>query len=197
MRTMRAICTTLFLGGLSVGMAPGLASAAPGDSADDSGVQMIALPSYVCPAIGGICLTSGAPTTVATASDAAAALDVHPAAGSPPGFARLAPGDTPLNRDAVDDSVPWTLNLNATLRHNALSGNAVFLVYDTKNPRALQDHEVTGVWQASVPAGDRLAARLTMSPVDGFHAGHTYRIRIAQIVHGKEVLLAEAPVRLD
>ena len=41
-----------------------------------------------------------------------------------------------------------------------------------------------------------LAARLTLQPSEGFHAGHTYRLRVVQLVGGKEVLLAEGDVTL-
>ena len=99
-------------------------------------------------------------------------------------------------RSDVDDQVPWTLDVGARLRKPALAGNAVFLVYDSEDPKALGHREVVRAWQAEVPAGTRLAARFTLSPNDGFRPGHGYRIRIVQIVRGKEVLLSDAPLQL-
>ena len=35
----------------------------------------------------------------------------------------------------------------------------------------------------------KVAARVSLSPEDGFRAGHTYRIRIVQLINGKEIVL--------
>ena len=42
----------------------------------------------------------------------------------------------------------------------------------------------------------KLAARVSLSPDDGFRAGHTYRIRIVQLINGREIVLAESDVSL-
>ena len=45
-------------------------------------------------------------------------------------------------------------------------------------------------------AGARLAARVVLSPEDGFRAGHTYRIRVVQLINSKEIVLGESDVSL-
>jgi hypothetical protein len=142
-------------------------------------------------------MTAGDSSTVAANSGAHGKRGYFMATSSPR-FVRAATVAT-NDGDAypVDDAIPWTIEISATLRHRALAGNAVFLVYDAGNPKSLSTHEVTGAWQAKIPAGDRLAARLILSPREGFRAGHTYRIRVVQIVHGKEDVLAEGQVSLQ
>ena len=45
-------------------------------------------------------------------------------------------------------------------------------------------------------AGRALSARLILSPDDGIRPGHVYRLRVVQIVHSAEVLLAEGDIEL-
>ena len=111
-----------------------------------------------------------------------------------PRFSRILP---PGRKDTYDDSVPWTVTLNANLRQPALNGNALFLVFDAENPRAISAHEVTAMWQARIRAGNQVSARLTLSPDDGFRADHGYRVRVSQIINNKEVVLAEGEIRLQ
>jgi hypothetical protein len=99
-------------------------------------------------------------------------------------------------RATIDDSVPWTLEVNATLRQHALAGNVLFLIYDEEDQAALSAKQVTALWQAPISAGNLVSARLSLSADDGFHGGHTYLVRVAQIVNGKEIPLASGEVRL-
>lgn len=190
---MKTILTTLFAAALSMGSLS--AAAAPGDSNGDSGVEILSNAGD-CAIRGGVCMTPGSPSTVFAASSPAAALGSHAAAGNPPHLSRMLLTAARSQTGETSDDVPWTIDMRANLRHAALAGNAVFLVYDAENSKALANREVVGAWQATVPAGDALAARLTLSPNDGFHAGKTYRIRVVQLVHGKEIVLTDGPVRL-
>jgi len=193
---MKIFLTTFCVSALSVGTALGLADAAPGDGQLQDHIEILEQPSFHCPVRGSVCLTVGARSTVAAPSAAAAALDGHPAAGAPPRFSRVDTAAKNSREARVDDSVPWTLDLSANLRHRALAGNALFLIYDAENPKAMASREVTAMWQAPIPAGDKIAARLTLSPEDGFRPGHAYRIRVVQLVRGKEVILADGQVKL-
>jgi hypothetical protein len=192
---MKTILNTLFAAALSIGGFFSLADAAPGDTNGESRVEILNTGGQ-CTIRGGMCVTPGAPSTVFAPSSPAAALGSHAAAGHPPRLARTLLTAARSHLGDVNDDVPWTLDLRANLRHAALAGNAVFLIYDADNARALANREVIGAWQAVVPAGDTLAARLTLSPNDGFHAGKTYRVRVVQLVHGKEIVLTDGPVRL-
>lgn len=172
--------TTLCSAVLSVGLAAGMASAQPGETSDDSGVEVLDSTQIGCAVKNAMCVTAGRLTVEGAAPQTA---------GAPPRFSRN------LGNEG-SDAVPWTLNLAANLRHRALQGNAVFLVYDAENGKDTSNREVVGAWQANVQAGETLAARLTLSPNDGFHPGRTYRIKIVQIVRGREVTLTDGPVWL-
>jgi hypothetical protein len=192
---MKTILTTIWLICFSTEMIEGRAIAKEGVGTDRVGIEIVEPPPVHCPMKYGICLTAGALATV----DAAAATEsvsLHPVAASPPRFTRLAALAPHGSGDHVDDSVPWIVLMNASLRHPALAGNAIFLIYDSDNPKALSEHEVTAAWQVRVPAGDRISARLTLSPLGGFRPGHSYHIRVAQIIRGREVVLADGSIRL-
>lgn len=193
---MKTILTSLFAAALSIGSLYGSASAAPGDSNDDSRVEILSTAQGECAVRGGVCMTPGAPSTVFAPSSPAAGLGTHAAAGGTPHLKRILLTAARSHLGYSNDDVPWTIDMRANLRQKALSGNAVFLVYDADNGKALANREVVGAWQATVPAGETLSARLTLSPNDGFHAGKTYRIRVVQLVHGKEIVLTDGPVRL-
>ena len=94
------------------------------------------------------------------------------------------------------DELPWAVEIDARLRRHAYAGNAFFLIFDAEDPGALERREVTAFWQADVPSGSALSARLILSPNDGFHAHHAYLLRIVQLVAGRQVLLAEGAVQL-
>lgn len=181
MTTRHSVAMALML---SAGTSFGLGGTAFGDEFEPPGVEVLDQLEESCPQRGGLCVAAGAATT-----QAVAATGSH----GPPRFARTG---TSNRKGNVDDSVPWTLTINATLRQPALKGNAQFLIFDTEDPRAIAEHQVTAMWQTRVHAGNQLAARLILSPEDGFHADHTYRVRVCQILNHREVILAEGDVRL-
>lgn len=190
--SLTALCAVL----LSAGATVTTAQAAPGSGPGEPGVVVLPTMGIACAARPGVCLRPGSPATVMAPSLYSAAQGSHAAAGLPARFARLGTVAAPGERSDQDDQIPWTLTVGARLQKAALAGNAIFLVYDGEDPKALARREVVRAWQADVPAGQRIAARFTLSPVDGFRAGHTYRIRIVQLVRGKEVVLGDAPVQL-
>lgn len=182
--SMSGVATWAFPGALGLLLAMGgTAAAEPGDL-EDTHLYILPRVGAPCAAPGSICFTAGADSTVKVESAPVTALR----RGVPvvPRFKRGQP--------KADSSVPWTLGLSATLEHPALKGNTLFLVYDREDPHAIANREVTVLFQARVRAGRSLAARLALSPDDGVYPDHTYRIRIVQLVGGKEVLLAEGDV---
>jgi hypothetical protein len=193
---MRTSLPTLCALVVSMGTALATAQAAPGDGMPQPGVVVLEQARSACMARRSVCLRPGSPTTAVAPSLYSAAQGSHAAAGLPPRFARLGTVAGLGQRSDLDDQIPWTLDVGANLQTSALPGNAVFLVYDAADPEALARREVVRAWQVQVPAGPRLSARVTLSPNDGFRAGHTYRIRIVQLVRGKEVVLSDAPVQL-
>lgn len=195
---MKTLWAIISAGVFALGMAPVSAEAAPGDANGDeqSRVDIIELPAQACPIRGSLCPSAFPPSTVADPSPQTASLAVHPGTFSTPRFSRVVTVATRTPQTYADEAAPWTITINASLRQRALAGNAVFLVFDGDDAKAVAAREVLGAWQATIPAGDRAAARLTLSPADGFRAGRNYRIRIVQIVNGKELILADGAVGL-
>lgn len=169
-----------------VGVTTSAAHALPGDSDGDEALR-IRSEGRACPIRGGLCVRPGSPSTVIDASPATASL----ASG---GAASASGATTPVLR-RLDDG-PWVLDLDANLRRAAWAGNALFLVYDAEDREAVAQREVTALHQARVAAGKSIAARLTLDADDGFHAEHTYLVRIVQLIDGREIVLAEGEVRL-
>ena len=94
------------------------------------------------------------------------------------------------------EDAPWTLEVTGTLKRPAWAGNALFLFFDLEDPDAIENRQFTALYQAPLKAGPKVAARVSLSPEDGFRPGHTYRIRIVQLINGKEIVLAESDVSL-
>ena len=114
----------------------------------------------------------------------------------PPSFSRVLPRELPGR--TITDEVPWTVDINASLRRQAWAGNAVFVITDAEDPaQSVASRVVTAVYQAPVSAGDRIAARLRLSPDEGFRPGHTYRVRIVQIIENGEFELAAGDLHLQ
>ena len=197
---MKVLYTTLFTLMLSLGAAHGEVRAVPGEAGDTPRLQILDSGPARCAVRSELCLTAGAPTTAVAPAAPAAAAAAAPAspAAEVPRFVRLmGASGAPVQRGSSEaDDLPWTLELHATLRQNALAGNALFLVVDAEDPKALAEHEVTALWQAPIRAGSSVAARLQLTPEDGFRAQHTYRILVIQIINGAQRILAEGDVRL-
>lgn len=186
MKTLFAsLCTVL----LSMGTMAGQAQAAPGDADEQPRLEILENARPPCPVRGELCPTAGAPSTVA--SGAASATGT---AEQTPRFSRVV--NAAGHRGSPSDATPWTIEINAALRQSALAGNALFILTDAEDPTASADNEVTALWQAPIRAGMNVAARLMLSPDDGFHAQHTYHISVVQVIHGKQRVLAGGDIRL-
>jgi hypothetical protein len=142
----------------------------------------------------GLCFTAGGSTTVAVA---APSEPTTPPTKAPvvPRFSRTTQVASSTTGSAAATG-PWTLELGTNLKKAALSGNALFVFFDLDDPTSVANNEVTALYQAKVKAGSKLSARLVLSPEEGFRARHTYRVRIAQLIGGKEVVLGEGDLSL-
>ena len=152
--------------------------APPGRASDPMEALEILDGSRGCAA--SLCIVPGAPDTAAAPSEPIAAKRAAPL---PPRF-RRAGADT------------WTLEIAALLRRAALRGNAVFLLYDADDKEAIKEGQYTAMYQTSVHPGRALALRMRFHPDEGFRAGHTYRLRVVQLIGGKEIELALADFTL-
>jgi hypothetical protein len=179
------------------------AFAGPGDLVMDKGGATDDVPITVhdagkaapCNVKAGMCLTAGA-RTVAVASAPLVAATGKTTAPVVPRFSRAAAVASEGAAATPDENAPWSLDLAANLKRAAWNGNALFIFFDLEDPEAIENHTYTALYQTPVRAGAKLAAHLSLLPTEGFRAGHNYRIRVVQLIGGKEVLLAEGDVSL-
>ena len=191
----------------------GVAAAGSGDLSDpfhaDAGPPLTILDPATatpCPQKPGLCINAGARSTITVASAPVAAAagpadKQSKAAIVVPRFSRAASvaatdGAQTAAATTPSESAPWTLEIGGTLKHAAWSGNALFLFFDLEDPDAIENRQFTALYQAPLKAGSKLAARVVLSPEDGFRPGHTYRIRVVQLINGKEIVLGESDVSL-
>jgi hypothetical protein len=158
---------------------PRPAAAAP----DDTPHLRLRLEAHLCPLRGAVCVRAVPPTS----GDNGLFADAEPTGSAPvPSF----------SRERSDDATPWLLDVDASLRRLSWAGNALFLLYDAEDAQAIASHEVTALYQASIGSVRSVSARLRLDPNDGFRPAHTYLLRIAQLIEGNEVILAEGPIVL-
>lgn len=193
MKTLtKSLLMSVFALGLAAAAEVPTAFAAPGDGDEQSRLTILdngsSQAAAVCAGREGLCFVSGAASTVST-PPVATAVAGHGGADLVPRFVRTG--------NNLGDEDAWTVDVSGNLRRAALSGNALFIIYDAKDEKAFAEHEVTALWQAPVHSGNTVAARLMLTPDDGFRSGHTYRVRMAQIIQGKQVVLGEGSLYLQ
>ena len=151
-----------------------------------------------CVKPGSLCFTAGARTTIAVESQVAAAPTENgkPASAPAPRFARVSSLAAREGSAPGGNEGPWTVDFTSTLKRPSWAGNALFMLFDLDDPEALPNRQFTALYQQSLKAQKTLAAKLSLTPDEGFRAGHTYRLRIVQLVGGKEIVLAEGDVTL-
>lgn len=165
------------------------------DEVGEAPLQVLATPTTPCATKGGICLTPGAHTVAVASEEVASAAGGKNAAPVVPRFARA--DSQAAAEGGGNSSGPWMLEIAGTLKRQAWSGNALFLFFDMEDPNAIENREYTALYQAPLKAGNKLAARIALQPDEGFRAGHTYRLRVVQLINNKEMLLAESDVSLQ
>lgn len=102
------------------------------------------------------------------------------------------PEDSPtIKRGGGAKKGDWVVEIYGIFAKAAVGGNAQFIFSDVQDSKASKSREVVGIYQATVKAGGNVSARIRLSPEEGFRAGRQYRAHIAQLIGGKEVLLAE------
>lgn len=193
---MRTLSKIMFATMFSIGLVSSAVKAAPGDAQEEQRLTVLDLPKEHCSVRPGLCMRAGASSTRPSASLLVGAAGAPLDGGESSLFLRVLP-DGP-SRQYDEDAVPWTLDVQAALPKPAVPGNALFILTDLQDPEqaAADSHTVTALYQAAIPGGARAAVRLVLHPQDGFRAGHTYRLRVVQILSGKEVELASGEVGL-
>jgi len=157
----------------------------PFDNSDPTeALTILEAPTRSCESRSGVCLIAGARSTSAAESQPVAAASPKKTPQMIQRFARAQPKGA------------WSVEVDAVLKRAAVAGNALFILFDTEDPQAVENHEYTAMYQTSIRAGRTLAARLTFHPDEGFRAGHNYKLRVVQLLGGKEVMLAEVEMGL-
>lgn len=90
----------------------------------------------------------------------------------------------------------WAVEVYGNFKKPALAGNAQFIFVDAQDAQNAKTRDPVGVYQATVKAGGSVSARVRLSTEEGFRAGRSYKVLVAQIISGKEVLLAEGAFQL-
>ena len=190
----------------------GTAAAGPGDLLDTVHTEEAPLTildpatATPCPQKPGLCINAGARSTITVASAPVAAAagpadKQSKAAIVVPRFSRAASvaasdGTQTAAATTPSENDPWTLEISGTLKRAAWAGNALFLFFDLEDANAIENRQFTALFQAPLKAGPKLGARVVLSPEDGFRPGHTYRVRVVQLINGKEIVLGESDVSL-
>jgi hypothetical protein len=148
-----------------------------------------------CAQKNGVCFFPASRSTLAVESQEVASVvgAGRPMVGVVPRFARSVPAK---RGQPAEETGPWSLELSASLRKPALKGNAIFLFFDLEDRHAVEERTTTALYQTQIKAGRSLSANIELLPREGFRAGHTYRLRIVQLVGGKEILLTESDFAL-
>lgn len=204
---MKTTLKEMFALMLAVVSAPGISHAGPGETGQDApavAVPAVAVPAVAvldgsdvaCPVRGNLCVRAGAPSTQPVGTLLSATVGAHGLTWDAPRFVRVFPSE--LSARSAADTVPWTVQVNARLRRPAWAGNSLFVLSDAEDPeQAGASGTVTALYQAPIAAGERLIAKLRLTPDDGFRPGHTYRLRVVQLIDGVEIELAAGEFRLE
>ena len=91
----------------------------------------------------------------------------------------------------------WTVDIAAALQRTSWRGNAVFYFYDLDDKGSLTEDRYAAMYQVDIDRSRDLYAHAHLSPAGGFVPGHTYRMQIAQLIHGDRIVLAESDLRLE
>ena len=135
-----------------------------------------------CAKVGQVCFYSGDSQTAFVAPNTLTrAARVASAAGSA----------------KADKKQPWEVEIVATLKAKTIAGTVMIVIYDRADPQAVQNHEVTALWDFKSVATRQLGVHARLDSEDGFLAGHTYLFRVTQILNKREVVLAEGDVKLE
>ncbi|MFO0577028.1 MAG: hypothetical protein U1A78_23740 [Polyangia bacterium] len=194
---MKTTLKKMFALMLAVGSAPGISHAGPGETGQDAPVVAVLAGSDVaCPVRGNLCVRAGAPSTQPVGTLLSATLGAHGLSWDAPRFVRVFSSE--LSTRSAADAVPWTVQVNARLHRPAWAGNSLFILSDAEDPeQAGASGLVTALYQAPIAAGERLIAKLRLTPDDGFRPGHTYKLRVVQLIEGVEIELAAGELRLE
>lgn len=191
---MTTLSNILFATMFSIGLASAV-QAAPGDAEEEQRITVLTSQKDDCSVRQGLCISAGAKSTRPVATLLAAAGDAPVSTADSSLFLRAISDSA--NRRYEEDAVPWTVDVSAAFRKRALAGNTLFILTDTEDAdQAAGSNTVTALFQAPIQGGDRATVRLVLHPQDGFRAGHTYRLRVVQLIAGKEVELTSGLIGL-
>jgi len=166
----------------------------PDDQEHELHLLPIDLPAArACGPAGTVCFSAARGSTVTSADEAPEGPDGAVRVTLLSRAAQVAAtARTPLG----DEAAPWDVKLVAHLKRKTVKGAILILAYDRADPEGMARREVTGLWSVDTSSSGALALQLRLSPDAGFRAGHTYLIRIVQVLGRREIVLAEGDVQL-
>ncbi len=134
------------------------------------------------------------------------AFSIHPSmpmrisklAGTPYGEIPIYRRIPRIEEKQVPSSRVWEIQFVANLTPKNLNGNVMFMIFDREDPTAVSRHTYVAMWEATMSPFHFVGAQLRLDPEsEGFHATHTYLLRIVQRLGPREVLLAQGTFRLE
>jgi len=99
-----------------------------------------------------------------------------------------------LHAAAADQ--PWQVEMLATFARRT-AGPLFVAVMDDEDPEALANHLAMVVWDVDKTPARHLGLRFLLTPEQGFHPSHTYRVRVVQPSDKTQRILAEGEVHLE
>jgi hypothetical protein len=91
----------------------------------------------------------------------------------------------------------WQAQMVAHFSRRSVKGTIIVTVYDMEDPGAVSRHEVTALWSVDAVSLKELALLVPLDREAGFRSGHTYRVRVVQLLRHREVVLAQGDVHLE
>lgn len=104
-------------------------------------------------------------------------------------------GATPALSRKDDPKGSWVVEIFGNFKKPALAGNAQFIFTDAADWTP-KKRDMTSLLQIEIKSGNGVSARARLSGDDGFRAGHTYKVEIAQRIGTGEVILADGTFTL-
>lgn len=127
-----------------------------------------------------------------------AAMRLSRLAGTPWGEIALYRRAPTVGESEVAPEAAWDIQFTAQLSPRNVKGNVMFLIYDRDDPTAPQRKAFVTLWDATMDPFRVVAARMSLNPKnEGYHATHTYLLRLVQIWNKREVILAQGTFRLE
>jgi hypothetical protein len=194
----KSISLFVFLESLLAASSSPMALAQDGDSelasVEDLSVQpelfLVSKQQRECVRSGTVCLFADGGGTVA-------GVDVNPTVGIVTTLAQGTQVATLSKTDKIPNADAWHVEMIAHFRKRTSAEPIIVAILDYTDPEGMARKEATAVWRIDSSPVKELGMRLVFLAEDGFHARHTYLVRMVQGVGADEKVLAEGNFLLE